>query len=450
MKAPAQPPSQIGIWKELDGDRLHEIMTLVQEPTVRGRYRHWDKLRYLKPPEGLTHTEWWLGLKIRRNGPKPIKLTDSSGSNFSFNIVDPIPEIMHHVDSLARGVIQQPEPVTNPTTKHKYLVRSLIEESITSSQLEGASTTRAVAKQMIQEGRAPRDRSERMIANNYRTMQHILEIKHKDITPELICEIHSMVTEATLSDDSGAGRFRRPDEHIRVVDDFGEVFHVPPPAEDLKRRVNEMCSFANSQPSGTFIHPILKSIILHFWLAYDHPFIDGNGRTARALFYWSMLKHGYWLFEFVTISKIILRAPTKYGRAFLYTESDSNDLTYFLLYHAQVIRRAIDELYEYIDRHTKQLADAQVGLRGFHVLNYRQRELISHALRHPDQVYTVESHRTSHRVVYETSRSDLMDLTDRGLLTKTKLGKTWMFIPSNDLSERLRKMGKAVPLQPMG
>ena len=61
--------------------------------------------------------------------------------------------------------------------------------------------------------------------------------------------------------------------------------------------------------AGGFIHPMIRSIILHFWLAYDHPFVDGNGRTARALFYWSMLRHGYWLFEFISISQIILKGP---------------------------------------------------------------------------------------------------------------------------------------------
>src|SRR5262249_41940495 len=151
----------------------------------------------------------------------------------------------------------------------------------------------------------PRDRSEKMIFNNYRTMQHILRIKDQDISPDLLLEIHRMVTDGTLDSQEASGRFRRSDENIVVSDQFGEVFHVPPPATELKKRVDEMCNFANSVSSGEFIHPLLRSMILHFWLAYDHPFVDGNGRAARALFYWSMLKRGYWLFEYITISKII-------------------------------------------------------------------------------------------------------------------------------------------------
>jgi Fic family protein len=278
-----------------------------------------------------------------------------------------------------------------------------------------------------------------MIFNNYQTMQHILEVRDQDISIDLILEIHRLITDGTLDNPSAAGRFRRSDENIFVGDEYGQVFHVPPPADELSGRAVEMCNFANCQTPSGFIHPLLRSIILHFWLAYDHPFVDGNGRTARALFYWSMLKRGYWLFEFITISKIIHMGPVKYAQAFLYSETDANDLTYFLLYHANVVRRAISDLYKYIDRHTKQLTEAEKDLRGFTVLNYRQRELVSHALRHPGQRYTIESHRNSHRVVYETARSDLMDLAERGLVDKRKTGKTWVFTPSADLVQRLQR-----------
>jgi Fic family protein len=317
----------------------------------------------------------------------------------------------------------------------------LTEESITSSQLEGASTTREVAKNLIREGREPRDRSERMILNNYQTMQSILEIKDRGLSGDLLFEIHRMVTDGTLNDPTAAGRFRRPNEDVVVGDDLGEVFYVPPPAEELQQRLDAMCRFANGLTPGGFIHPLVRSMILHFWLAYDHPFVDGNGRTARALFYWSMLRQGYWLFEYISISNIILKGPAQYGRAFLHTETDENDLTYFLLYHASVIRRAIDDLYASIDRRTQRLARAERDLRGLRDLNHRQRELISHALQHPGQRYTIESHRTSHGVVYETARSDMMDLEARGLLRKRKSGKTWIFTPAPDLEEKLSQEG---------
>ena len=335
-----------------------------------------------------------------------------------------------------------PEQITNPETKDRYYVGSLIEEAITSSQIEGAATTRKVAKEMLRSGREPRDRSERMIINNYLTMRRIGELKNEPLTKKLVLEIHRCVTERTLDDPSAAGRLRSDTKQEKVVvdDAYGEVYHDPPPASELEDRMAAMCSFANGETPSGFIHPAIRSIILHFWLAYDHPFLDGNGRTARALFYWSMLRHHYWLCEYLSISRIIRKAPMKYQRAFLYSETDDNDLTYFILYHLDVMHRAVEELHDYIRRKTSQLRKIESELRGIIVLNHRQRALVSHALHHPGQIYTIESHRSSHNVVYETARRDLGDLTERGLLKAVRVGRTWQYTAVDDLEDQLTNL----------
>ena len=63
-------------------------------------------------------------------------------------------------------------------------------------------------------------------------------------------------------------------------------------------------------------------------MGYEHPFRDGNGRVARALFYWFMLKSEYTLFKFVSISKLLKEKPKEYGMSYMYTEKDSNDLMF--------------------------------------------------------------------------------------------------------------------------
>ena len=444
MKMPKKPPKQDVIWEKIRGDpeRFFQIYELIRELPTAGRYLHWDKLRYYQPPEGYSHEEWWYALKRERQFLfKAIPLRDKNGTLFKYLIADPIPEMLHKIDQGAGGFIRMPEPVTNPDTRDQYYVSSLIQEAITSSQLEGAATTREVAKEMIKTGRAPRDKSEQMILNNYQIMRRIGRLKNEPLTRELIFQIHQIITDKTLRDKSATGRFRKANERIVIGDMYNEVFHDPPPANQLELRMEAMCAFANGKSTGGFIHPVIRSIILHFWLAYDHPFVDGNGRVARALFYWSMLRHGYWLFEFISISQIILKEPAKYGRAFLYTETDDNDLTYFILYHVDVIHRAIRELHEYIKRRTERLQALERELRGVAVLNHRQRALISHALRHPYQRYTIRSHQTSHNVVYQTSRLDLFDLENRGLLTSQKIGRAWYFTPVSNLEEKLAELG---------
>lgn len=150
-----------------------------------------------------------------------------------------------------------------------------------------------------------------------------------------------------------------------------------------------------------------------------------------------MLRHGYWLFEFVSISQIILKAPIKYARAFLYAETDDNDLTYFILHQLDVIRRAMKELHDYSERKTAALQAVESRLRGMRTLNHRQQALISHALCHPHQRYTFKWHQVSHNIVYQTARTDLLSLEQRHLLRGQKVGRTWYFTPVPDLEERL-------------
>jgi len=136
----------------------------------------------------------------------------------------------------------------------------------------------------------------------------------------------------------------------------------------------------------------------------------------------------------------MIKAPAKYGRAFLYTETDDNDLTYFIIYHLQVLQRAIRGLHEYIERKSSELRRLEAELRGVSVLNLRQRALVGHAIRHPGHRYTIESHRVSHNVVYQTARLDLINLRDRGLFAAKKIGKTWHFTPVADLADKIRDL----------
>jgi Fic family protein len=258
------------------------------------------------------------------------------------------------------------------------------------------------------------------------------------MTIERVLEFHRIVTQGTLHDPLSAGRFQQPrEERVVVADrDDGKVLHQPPPAESLPDRMARLVEFANGQGLDGFLHPVVRAILIHLWLAYDHPFADGNGRTARALFYWSMLSQGYWLTEYLLISRILKKAPAKYARAFLYTESDSADATYFILYQLSVICRAIEELHTYLKRKMREVRQAELLLK-ISDLNHRQIALLSHALRHPDADYTFRSHMISHRVAYESARSDLLDLASRGLLSRRVVCREFRFRPAADLQTRL-------------
>lgn len=413
-------------------------------------YLHWDKVRHLEPPEGLTRDEWWLSIKLsRRPLMRKLPMTDASGEAFVYVMSDEVLRLLHYVDQRCSGEIAIPEVVTEDgQARQHYLVNSLMEEAIRSSQLEGAITTRRVAKELIRSGREPKDRSERMILNNYRALQFMRDDIGDQLTPDLVLELQRILTEGTLDNPGSAGRLQTKDDvRVAVIDTVDDtVIHSPPPADQLPERLEAMCAFANaSDDDDGFIHPVIKAILLHFWLAYDHPFEDGNGRTARAIFYWAMRKQGYWLAEFLSISKILRQAPAKYSKAYVLTETDEGDTTYFILYQLEVIKRAVEELDKYLQKKVKEIRQVERLLKRSEDFNHRQLALLSDALRNTDRLYTFVSHATSHNVTHETSRRDLMALWKAGFLHRTRARQRYVFYPQQDLADRLGELNAVAP-----
>lgn len=445
MKLPHPPPTLSGLLASVAPEDFPKILALQPGPLVQEAYLHWDELRHREPPPGLGHDTWWMGLRLARQALlKPLPLLDKQGQPFFFGVPDPVQIDLHHIDQDAAGEIKSATETTS-ATRDRYLLRSVIEEAITSSQLEGASTTRRVAAEMLRSGRAPKDRSEQMIFNNFLAMQAIQGFRHEPLSPARVLDIHRRVSERTLDDPQDVGRLRQSND-IRVVNtDDGTILHQPPDYRELPERLERICAFANAgEDQRPFVHPVLRAILLHFMIGYDHPFADGNGRTARALFYWSMLRSGYWLAEFISISHILRKAPAQYGRAYLFTETDGGDTTYFLIHQLATMRKAIQSLHDYLARKAKEQRSLERLLAESPTLrarlNHRQKALLTHALKHPGAGYHIEDHQRTHAVVYQTARADLLQLVELGFLEKTKEGRAFLFIAPPDLATRMARL----------
>lgn len=447
MKTPVPPPAPLSdMWKILiergtEPQRLLQVLTtpgLADDP----EYHEWEWFFRHEPPAGFTREEWWYAVRsARASNARALPLALKDGAPLTFTLPDSFLRLNDWITSRACGRIEVPEPVANPTTRNRYLVSSLIEEAMTSSRLEGAATSRVDAKRMLRERREPTDRSEQMILNNFLAMQKIVELKDEPLTPELIMRIHHRVTSKTLDDPSEAGRIQRPGEpRVRVVGDLGEnqILHLPPSADELPARMEALCAFANATDAeaGTYVPPLVRAIALHFMMRYDHYFVDGNGRTARAVFYWSMLNQGFFLAEFLSISRLLLHAPAQYSRSFLHTEQDEGDLTYFLLAQARIIQKAIVDLDAYLERKTLELKSVGAKLRKSG-LNHRQIALLEVFARDPGATTTVQEHQRTHGVSLQTARNDLNGLEERGFIDFAKRGKTFVWFPDDDLAERI-------------
>ena len=277
-----------------------------------------------------------------------------------------------------------------------------------------------------------------MILNNYVTIQKILEIKDEDITQERLLEIHKLVSSSTLDETTDEGSFRKTNE-VKVVEVLdGEVVHTPPDFTELDSLIDELCFFFNNDSKGPFIHPIIKGCIIHFMIGFIHPFADGNGRTARALFYWYLLKKGYWLTEYMSISRLILKSKEQYARAYLYTETDDNDLSYFINYKLRTMRLAFDSLREYIQRkldEKKQVTEF-IKLKG---INERQALILKWIYEEDSLILTVKEMETRLAVSNQTARADLQGLVDAGYLESLHINKKTLAFTKTDHFEKLVK-----------
>lgn len=407
-------------------------------------YRHWDKVRRIARDKGLDPELAWIGIKFGRMASmRSTPLLAEQGMPVKYSVPDRVQHEIMLIDQHLAGKIGVDGPTRLGAEKERYIVSALMEEAIASSMLEGAATTVIVAKEMLRSGRRPRTPGERMVENNYHAIEFIRRNQRRELSPELLIELQRILTSQTLDKPDQCGRFRKPDENVVVTDQrTGETVHEPPPAEELESRVRRLCRFANEtalDESG-FIHPFVRAALLHFQIGFDHPFCDGNGRTARAIFYWSMLRSGYWLFEYLPISRLIYKSPSKYGQAFQYTETDSFDATYFLVYHARIVQQAREELGEHLEQSRKEVEDARLLFKGDRDLNHRQHELLLHAVHHPTTVYTVEGHQRSQGVAYATARADLFGLVERKYFTRHKNGSRWEFVPDKKVLATRRRL----------
>ena len=452
MNTPIPPPYRLGELRErvitnlmaMDDDRRLPVIAVLAGGLDDPEYRPWEYYFRAEPvPEGLSREVWWYAVRTARaSTARPTPFVMKDGTRLTFNLPDRFLRLNEEITAQARGQVELPGEVATRGMRDRYLINSLYEEAITSSQMEGASTTRRDAKKMLREKKDPRDRSERMILNNFLALEYVRDHLGEELTPEFICGVHRIVTDGTLDEAEDAGRLQRQgEERIRIYGSEGDdqLLHVPPPAEELPERLKRLCDFANGvgEYASQYVPPLVRALIVHFMMGYDHYFVDGNGRTARVIAQWVMLREGFFLMDFVPVSRLLRQAPAQYARSFLEVEQDEGDLTYFLIWHAHIILRGICELHDYLARKSKEMEQVKHLLR-LTDLNNRQIGVIEEALKDSAITVTAAAHANKYRVTQQTAHADLRGLEDGGYLMRTKRGRSFEWYPVTDLQRRVR------------
>jgi Fic family protein len=421
MRIPDRPP---GI-NEVLSEHPQEILSALADPEVMSqlkeydqRYLHWSELRLRKL--NIRPEVAWAIMKIAR-GMSSQKI-EVGTIVLSFNIGPSALRALSVLDQAARrdGLIE---------SSHDALPSSglLIEEAIASSQLEGAATTREVARKMLLEGRKPRDLSERMILNNHRAMDLIKGYGNRKLDSETLDEIHRTLTQGTLDDPSQEGSIRRTNDVVVSDPLQGTVYHQPPDLTEVPSMLRSLFDLFNQKEET---HPLVTAMIVHYLIGHIHPYHDGNGRLARALMYWYGLRKGYWFLERLSVSKVIKASRSKYGNAYLFSETDGNDVTYFLSYNLECLEKALKEAEERTAIWESQKAEAlDLSIRDPR-LNARQAQILK-VLRSYDRPVSINEVKGEFGVVYQTARTDLLTLRDQGYLEMRVKGRKMLFHPTN-------------------
>ena len=386
-------------------------------------------------PDSNLKTAWFLIRLIRAYSsiPLPYKPLD-----ITYVETSAISRELHISDQDLAKLLSTTEKKLKDT--QEYLFEAFAEEAIFSSKLEGAVISEIAAKDMIRKNILPKTKDEMMIMNNYEAMQYILDKKDIDLTPEFICEIQRIITKGTLDTDEHSGMFRTTDD-VFVRKPGTHDLHHPPKAEELPSLIQELCSFVDldkrqitdgDEDDGAYIHPLIVGIALHFLIGYIRPFYDGNGRTARVLFYWYLTSRGYDLFRYIPISKVITQAPAKYRDAWIATEEDL-DLTYFILYNIECIKKARKALTEHLGREMDRSTAVSQMITELNDVNPRQVRIISYMAEHPVELFGIKEIAERFSIVYQTARTDLIELETRKYLWMKKRGKAFLYSIDEEL-----------------
>ncbi len=407
------------------------------------KYKSWKEIqRSLTIPLKLRPEEAFKLLNIdRRASAKQTPICDKQGVPF---VWEELSRFRFFCDDFAKnfGAYKTKNTLSDEKKdlQRKKIFEGTVEEAIASSQMEGAIITRKQGRELLRSKRKPKTNAEIMVFNNYRTIIRIEnEWKHEKMSESLLIRIQESLTKNTLEKPQHEGQLRKDADNIVVGDKLQDrTAFVPPTEKQMKKQLIRLIDFANDELAhDEYFGDLPKAILLHFWIAYLHPFCDGNGRTARAIFYWYLLRNNYPYIGFLPISTRIKKSKNSYEQAFLLVEQDNNNLTYFFDYIIRQMKISIKDFQEYEERlEQEEQKNIEISKKCSN-LNDRQIELLQYFLQHPNEYTTFGRHQSYQEVSHVTARKDLLALEEKNYLSSRKKGKHIFFSPTKKVQTLL-------------
>lgn len=365
-------------------------------------------------PVSLPISEFWPEeLAYRRDHAIILPLRTATGESFWYV---PTKKLLASGDELAQ-VVRYEDTNALPQYAHET---GVMDEAFYSSAIEGAYSTRAKAHELIQSGKTPETKDERMIVNNYEALQFVLDHLDTPINEAITLEIARILTDGTLEEGTKQG-WR--DGQVHVVSGRQEVVYVAPAADKIRPMLDDLFAFLALDD----VHPVIKACAVHIYFVTIHPLFDGNGRTARALAYMLLLQAGYDFFRQIPISGLLAQERSKYYKTIRASQNpeNGNDFTFFMEYYADMLLRSIADIHAHMNEKMRieELRKEAASLASVDRLCNGMEWLFSKGF----STITTDKWKDKFNVSFETARKDLTWLADNGYLAVRTSGHKKFF-----------------------
>ena len=390
-----------------------------QREYVENNYLSKEKLIYKGISSRENFNEYWNDIQSRRKDQaKVLPLLDKEKAPLWYNVTEETLNNIYEIEELGRDRI---EDIIPDEVKSDMFIESLIDEAFSSSWIEGAYSTRKRAHEMIKNELSPKNKSEKMILNNYEGLLFTLENIENELNEEYLVNLWKILTKETLEEDEITSGYRDDQVYIHKG---SEIVNEGPESKDVAKMMSSLYEYIDQYDIES---PIVKACVAHYYFVYVHPFIDGNGRTARALMNLFLIKSGYEFFKYFSISKILTEKRKQYYTAIENCEANDGDLTYFIDFYTKLLLDTMKSIRKtYLGHFGKQVVmdlfyDLDI------ILNERQEKIVTTLFKSDKKFIDTKEYTKKYKVVQETARKDLQELVDLGVLKKIKRGKKYIF-----------------------
>ena len=365
-------------------------------------------------PASLPIAEFWPEiLRYRRERATLLPLHTASGEAFWYVPTD---RFLQSGDTLAQAARYES---TNRLPHYNH-DESIMDEAFYSSAIEGAYSTKAKSRELLQSGKSPETKDERMIVNNYEALRFVLDHLDTPINEAITLEISRILTEGTLENGTKPGWRDGP---VQVVSGRQEIVYVAPAADKIRPMLDDLFAFLALED----VHPVIKACAVHIYFVTIHPLFDGNGRTARALAYMILLQAGYDFFRQIPISGLLAQERSKYYKTIRASQNpeNGNDFTFFMEYYADMLLRSIADIHSHMNEKmcVEELRKEAVSLASVDRLCSGMEWLFSKGF----DTITTDKWKDRFKISFETARKDLTWLADKGYLAARTSGHKKFF-----------------------